>query len=195
MDIDRDLWLRGQQRLPRYRLSDAARLAGISRPRARAWLGRSMGAGVSFLDLVELHAVQAFLAAGVRMKQLRAAVGGLDYPLAKRSFYADPTAPARAILAAHIGSQADGVIAQLAGRFAFDADGTAELYYPTEDRSVELTPFRGFGCPVLRGRSLKTAVLAGMARAGDAVELLASLYDTSEQEVEAAVRFERGLEA
>lgn len=55
---------------------------------------------------------------------------------------------------------------------------------------VVVDPQIAFGCPVLAGRSVPTAVLADRFKAGDSLSQLAEDYDTSPQQIEEALRCE-----
>jgi uncharacterized protein (DUF433 family) len=59
-----------------------------------------------------------------------------------------------------------------------------------EPAPVEIDPRVAFGRPVLIGRGVPTAVLADRFKAGDSLADLAEDYDTSTENIEAAIRSE-----
>jgi uncharacterized protein (DUF433 family) len=72
-----------------------------------------------------------------------------------------------------------------------DEHAVPRLLHPVPDvPEVEVDPLRGFGEPVVRGRGVRTEVIAELVRAGDSPEMIADLYDLERREVDAAVRYE-----
>lgn len=72
-----------------------------------------------------------------------------------------------------------------------DTDLVAERVKPHSDiADVVIEPLRQFGEPVIRGRNVRTDVIAEQFRAGESLEGLAEIYDISTAKIEAAVRYE-----
>jgi len=68
-------------------------------------------------------------------------------------------------------------------------DGIAERLRPLPDvKHVVMDPLRQFGEPVVR--SVRTEVIAEQVRAGDPIAMIASLYELTTEQVEAAIRYE-----
>lgn len=57
---------------------------------------------------------------------------------------------------------------------------------------VEIDPRRGYGDPVIRGRSVPTSVIRELVRAGEPIESIAESYSLTTEQIEAALRFELG---
>jgi uncharacterized protein (DUF433 family) len=70
-------------------------------------------------------------------------------------------------------------------------DQVAERVKPHPDISdVVVEPLRQFGEPVIRGRGVRTEVIAEQFRAGESLEAIAEIYELPIRMVEAAVRYE-----
>jgi uncharacterized protein (DUF433 family) len=62
---------------------------------------------------------------------------------------------------------------------------------PVSDvQEVVLDPLVAFGEPTLRGRGVRTEVIAELVRAGDSTDSIAETYELGREQVEAAVRYE-----
>jgi uncharacterized protein (DUF433 family) len=73
-----------------------------------------------------------------------------------------------------------------------DEDGVVRRLKPLpEIAEVVIDPLRQFGEPVLRDRGVRTEVIAEQIAAGESMAAIARLYDLTEQQVEAALAFER----
>lgn len=73
----------------------------------------------------------------------------------------------------------------------FNDAGVVEWIQPEKELDqVRMHPQRQFGVPAVR--SVPTAVIAEMYRAGDGIDLIASLYNLTADQVEQALRYELG---
>jgi len=219
---------------PTYTAAGIGRLAGMSPDRVRRWLrgyGRSWGREVrpqpsavrpegpmraryaSFLELVDLLFVKAFLDHGVGLRHLRRALGeaadllGTQH-FARQTFFTEGRRvyleirgrESRALLEL----QTDGqwviapVIVDLAKRIHFDpASEVARRWYPRgQSGYVVVDPAIGFGQPTLTGRGIRTSQIHDLYQAeGEDVAVVCRWWGLSRKEVEAAVDFEQRLAA
>lgn len=201
-------WVRG------YRFKGRDGRPSSSRPVFEADWEIRAGAPVtlSFLDLIEMLFVKAFLDEGVSMPTIRkAAVEGarlfqVKHPFCVKRFETD----GRDIFVsvereAHderlvdlVRKQAvfNQVIGPLLHRLKFDVAGVASTWWPRgESFPVVLDPSRSFGAPIVPRRGVPTRVLAGPVIAGDPADFVARMYQVSVREVDSAVTFERELAA
>jgi uncharacterized protein (DUF433 family) len=206
-------------RLPVYSLSEAARLVGVARSKAQRWMRgytRQTPAGprlsepiiaadardaVSFLDLVELRFVAAFVSAGVSVQTIRKVLEETkdlepDHPFSRQTFYTDGKAifikSLGRILESGSGGQYAMLIDQVFKRFDF-TDGQVSVYYPADDRSVRISPAHSFGAPTVAGTSIRTAVLYDAYIAEGSREAVAEWFGLSLGNVEAAIDFESSI--
>lgn len=72
-----------------------------------------------------------------------------------------------------------------------DGDQVIRRLRPVSDvQEVVLDPLVAFGEPTLRGRGVRTEVIAELVRAGDSTDSIAETYELGREQVEAAVRYE-----
>lgn len=219
-----------------YTGREAALLSGLRTERVNRWVrGYSFmtGSGVrsgsppvfaadrsidgplalSFLDLVEILFVKAFLEHGVSMRTIRmAAVEGgkifkVKHPFCLKRFETD----GRDIFASVAKNSGDEAIVNLVSpqtvfpkvirplfkQIEYDvASDMAAVWWPRgRDFPVVLDPARAFGTPIVAKRGVPTHVLAGPVEAGDSPELVAKWFEVPVGDVKAAIEFERALAA
>jgi uncharacterized protein (DUF433 family) len=216
-----------------YSVPEAAALTGISTGRIRRWfLGykfkalrgeRKMprllapeypidevGLHLSFLDLVEVRVVDAFLRFGVGWRELRSAaqVGaelfGTAHPFSTVGFKTDgrrlfADVPKRAGEAALVQVRdRQQVFRQVVGPILIDLDFRGEIahrWWPLgKQRLVMLDPEFAFGAPVTAQSGVPVRVLAEHA-ARSSVESTARWFEVSKREVRDAVAFQDRMAA
>ena len=196
---------------PIYEAAEVGRWAGLRPSLVRRWL-RSAPSGerrahASFLDLIDLLFAGPFLARGLRLRQLRAALDeaghllGIDH-FASRDFFTDghgiflrTRTYGNAILRLLSDGQwvaADDIV-DLSGSIDFDeGSGLAERWYPSGiDGLIVIDPLMAGGRPSIDGRSVSTAdVHAAFVDGGRSVASACARLGLDTGEVEAAVLFE-----
>ncbi len=216
-----------------YTISEASRLTRIPVARMRRWLqgynyridgqarrsepiieptfGLIDGvAAMSFLDLIEIRFVNAFLEQGVAWTDLRPAykkaaeIVRHQRPFSTREFKTD----GRRILTEMVGADRRVVLDVAAGQLGFwpviapfykqlDFDANeASRWWPLPDRKVVIDPKRSFGQPIVARDGIPTRTLyrAYLAE-NESVAEVASWYGISRQSVNAAIEFEKRLAA
>ncbi len=223
-----------------YNVSEAARLTHISTARLRRWLrgydygkndDRRYSAPVvrrdieeidghiafSFLDLIEVRFIDAFLRQGVKWREIRAAASAASemlensHPFSSRRFISD----GKSIFAEIVNSATDPALIHLSKQqfvikevlapsllkgLEFEEDVLVR-WRPRGGRDpVILDPQRAFGQPIIEKSGVPTYVLACAFDAeggeeGNAANTVARYFDVSKREVTAAVEFERQLAA
>lgn len=194
-----------------YDATEVGRWAEIRPSLVRRWL-RSAPSGArrsraSFLDLIDVLFVTPFLARGLRLRQLRAALDearhllGVDH-YASREFFTDGHGVflrTRTYGDAVLRLLSDGRwiaaedILGIASSIDFDdGSGLAERWYPSGiDELIVIDPCIAGGRPAIDGRSLSTAdVHAAFVDAGRSVRDACAHLRLEAKEVEAAVLFE-----
>jgi uncharacterized protein (DUF433 family) len=166
---------------------------------------------LSFLDLVEILFVRAFLAQGVSMRTIRCAategarIFDVKHPFCLKRFETD----GRGIFAQVAKDAGDEAIVNLVSsqtvfprvirplfkQIEYDVvTELASVWWPRgREVPVVLDPARAFGTPIVAQRGVPTHVLAGPVEAGDSPELVAKWFEVPVAEVRAAVEFERSL--
>jgi uncharacterized protein (DUF433 family) len=166
---------------------------------------------LSFLDLVEILFVKAFLDQGVSMPTIRrAATEGsklfkVQHPFCLKRFETDGR-DIFASIARDVGEDAilnlvsqqttfPKVIRPLFKQIDYDVvTEMAAVWWPRgRNVPVVLDPTRAFGTPIVARRGVPTHVLAGPVEAGDPPELVAKWFEVPVRDVQAAVEFERSL--
>ncbi len=214
-----------------YPVSQVTRLTGIPSPRIRRWIkgydfrggaGRSAPiwktqlpvvdkkAALSFLDLLELRFVDAFLTAGVSLAKIRKAAEmaadlvGHDHPFSTNTFRTDgkrifgelthQETGAKSMIDLHSAQLgvAEFIIPSLTASIVFDADtGRASRWHPApEAPRVVLDPAREFGQPIIEDAGIQTATLVDAWKVEGSIERVATIFDLRREQVEEAVRFE-----
>ena len=194
-----------------YEAAEVGRWAGQKPSRVRRWL--RMGTSgrrsthASFLDLIDVLFVTPFLARGLRLRQLRAALDeaghllGVDH-YASRDFFTDghgiflsTRTYGDAVLRLLSGGRwvAAEDIVDIGAGIEFDAgSGAAERWYPCgPDGLVVIDPCLAGGRPSVDGRAMPTAeVHAAFMDHGRSVAAACARLGLDAGEVEAAVLFE-----
>ncbi len=219
-----------------YTLAEASRLTGVSSPRIRRWIkGYSFKSGedvhssppvwrsqlplidqkiaLSFLDLIEVRFVDAFLEYGVSWKTIRLAAQRAkemyqqDHPFVTKDFKTD----GRNIFAEVVRDSGEKLLLDLVkSQYAFERVISPSLYkglefseagdltrwWPMGKRhSVVIDPQRAFGKPIVSKEGVPTSVLAKAFRIEKSAERVASWYEVSVPSVRAAVQFEEKIAA
>lgn len=218
-----------------YSIRDASRISGGSAPRIRRWargyrykiggeIRRSPAVwdadlppidgvhSLSFLDLLEVRFIDAFLGAGLGWKKLRTAADAakalLDttHPFSTRSFKTD----GRTIFADIVGEKGNGILLDLVrSQYAFNQVVSPSLYkgiefapndtplrwWPMGKRSqVVIDPSRAFGQPITSREGVPTAVLAQAVSAEGSIDRVARWFDVNPSAIRSAMKFEEKLE-
>jgi uncharacterized protein (DUF433 family) len=166
---------------------------------------------LSFLDLVEILFVRAFLEQGVSMPTIRRAalegarIFNVTHPFCLKRFETDGRG-IFANIAKDAGDEAivnllnsqtvfPKVIRPLFKQIEYDVvSEMAAAWWPRgRDVPVVLDPTRAFGTPIVEDRGVPTHVLAGPVEAGDSPALVAKWFEVPIGDVRAAVEFERSL--
>ena len=214
-----------------YSVSEAARLSGVQPARIRRWVrGYSFSSGsgtrssppafdgdlkpihgaiaLSFLDLIEIRFVDAFLRAGVGWPTLRRArreasrLIGSEHPFCTNTFCTD----GKRIFAdmAKIRDE-PGIVEVIVRQHYFEAivrpilvgleftpDDMLMRWWPLgARRQVVLDPTRGFGTPIVNREGVPTDVLFQALRAGNSRETVCSWYRVGASSLSDAEEFER----
>lgn len=167
------------------------------------------GSRLSFRNLVEVHVLSSIRGERIPLPKVREAIGLLrqwhdtDHPLADVQLHADATdlfvRHLDAFLAVTRGGQAaiGPVVDRYMKRIERDEAGLLERLYPFvdgDDRIVAIDPRRRFGKPYLVGAGVETSAVLSRYRAGDSIAALARDFDTTEDEIKGALRFESALQ-
>lgn len=220
-----------------YSPAEAERLARVSRHRIRRWTrgytyrykgevrytppiiaGDSRQTSndaplLTFLDLLEVRFLNAFLDHGVSWKAIRIAalnarmLLGRHHPFSTRIFKTD----GHTILAEIVKGTADKVLLDLVKKqyvFAqivapylyegieFNAFDDPERWWPLGKRyAVVIDPERGFGAPIVARSGVPTRILANAVKSERSLEFVAKWYEVTLREVRDAVKFEAQLPA
>jgi len=220
-----------------YSLAEAERLIKIPRRRISRWtrgytyrykgeahytppliagdVERSVDKGpiLSFLDLLEVRFLDAFLVYGVSRKAVRIAalhareLLGRHHPFSTRIFKTD----GHSIFAEIVrGTDDKHLLDVVKNQFVFariispslyegvefDASNDPQRWWPLgKKHTVVIDPERGFGAPIVAGSGVPTQVLADAVKAEGSIEFVAKWYEVSVREVRDAVLFEKRLAA
>src|SRR3989442_12061269 len=220
-----------------YAVPEAARLTHVSTWRIRRWLrgytfqtrsGQHASQPVitsampaidgvltlSFLDLLEVRLVDAFLEAGVRWRTIRearekAAESLGPYPFSRGRFVTDGRTilePLARGAARNDRAFADVVTGQVTFREAIAPylatlkfspnDDQAQEWWPLgKKRAIVLTPHRGFGQPIVARGGVPTNIPPRSHRAERSFPRVARWFEVSERAVRDAVEYEATLAA
>lgn len=211
--------------VPTYGIREAAHYLRLPRATLHQWVsGGSHRRSVitpaqtappvlSFWNLVE-----AYVLAGITrhhrvpLRSVRRALNyveeqsGLDRPLINQDFLTDRRSLFVEQFGRLVNASKQGQVAMRRlldaslERIERDPQGLALRLFPwsggpEEERAVEIDPRRSFGRLVIAGTGVPTAVIAGRMRAGESIEHLARDYKLPQSKIEAAVRWELGVQA
>lgn len=219
-----------------YSVPEASKISGVSPSRIRRWArGYQYRIGgekrssppiwqndlppidgiisLSFLDLLEIRFIDAFLQAGIGWKRLRIAADtaknllNTSHPFSTKSFKTD----GRTIFADIVEENGERILLDLVrSQYAFNQVISPSLYKGIEFApndtplrwwpmgkvsQVVIDPTRAFGQPIVNRAGVPTAVLAEAVEAEDSVERVARWFEVKPSEVRTAIKFEEQLEA
>lgn len=201
-------WLRGYE----YSYGDAVR------GQPPVLRGQSVGSSyASFLDLVDLLFVKRFLDYGVSLQKVRRALDeargllGTDH-FARQTFFTDGRSIFLRLQEGGAGCRGDAilelmsggqwviapVIRELARQIEFESPkGLARRWYPLgRNQPVVLDPMVAYGAPSIVGRGVKTTNIHDLFVAeGESLASVRAWWGLSDDEIQAAVDFERQLAA
>ena len=212
-----------QQRLtiPAYRVGEAASYAGVKPQTVSAWhrlkqdgqrrtlSAKEQGAGLSFLQLIELAVVADMRAAGVKLKEVERArsyfkeTTGLEFPFAQLRFKTDGAdiladfetadgkiAKGKLVAANHQGQLIwSDIIAKRFKEFQYGEHGEVLKWKVAGvDKPIEIDPRLSFGAPQVSG--IRTAILKSRWLGGEEVDELADDFSISEGDILEALLFE-----
>jgi uncharacterized protein (DUF433 family)/DNA-binding transcriptional MerR regulator len=167
-------------------------------------------AALSFLDLLELRFIDAFLTAGVSLSKIRKAAEmaadlvGHDHPFSTNTFRTDgkrifgelthQKTGKKAMIDLHDAQLgvAEFIIPSLTASIVFDeGTGRASKWRPApEAPAVVLDPAREFGQPIIDDVGIQTATLVDAWKAEGSIDRVAKNFDLRADQVEQAIRFE-----
>jgi uncharacterized protein (DUF433 family) len=214
-----------------YAPSEAARVSRLETKRVRRWLGgynfrsskgelRHSGPvfprehdgetlALTFMDLVEVLYVRAFIQLGVNMRKIRLvhqdarAEFHVQHAFAVKKFESDGCSIFYRFT--HRGDRKleDRYTKQLVNRIVFDplmkkleygATGAAARYWPMGKNSpVVLDPRLAFGEAILAKSRVPTRVIYLATRSGESTQRIAHWYKIDLSEAEAAIEFEKSI--
>jgi uncharacterized protein (DUF433 family) len=169
---------------------------------------------VTFLDLIEIRFVDAFISAGVRWKTLRDAYASTQaalgpHPFSRERFVTDgrrifqdfaERGSARldhAFADAVSGQTIFGVaLAPYLATLKFNNEDLASEWWPLgKKRRVVLNPARSFGQPIVSREGVPTATLAKAFKADPSITHISRWFEVEERSVRDAIEFEDSLAA
>ncbi len=217
-----------------YTIAEASRLTGVSRGRIRRWMGgyrygssddRRTSPPVfvgqlphlegfialSFLDLIEVRFVDAFLSHGVTWRVLRLSharareITGTGHPFCTRAFRTDGKSVFTEV-SRNLGESA--ILDLFQNQFGFMRvispylkglefeDQVVTRWWPLgRTQPVVIDGTRSFGQPIVFKEGVPTAVLSRAYLVEDSVERVANWFEVEKRSVRAAIKFESQLAA
>ena len=167
---------------------------------------------LTFPELVELMFIQGLLRSGLSWPKVRDAsrvaarlLEGEPHPFATSRWFHDAAAlylrlgmehdePLLVEVAGHGQLTMEPVLRPYLQQLEFGSDGRATRWYPRGTASsVVVDPKRAFGMPILDRGGVPTETLAGLHRAGDSPQEIASAFGLDEVDVQEAIAFEASL--
>lgn len=196
-------------RLPRSTVQAWVRSRGGPAPFRRVIIpddGR--GTLLSFRNLVEIHVLSALRQYQLPLPRIRGALGFMrehfetEHPFADRDISTDRVDIFVQYLDSWIAVTGGGqlalkpVIERYLERIERDQKGLLRRLYPflgerDARRIVAIDPRCKFGRPYLVDAGVETAIIASRYHAGDGIAALAADFDTTKDQIEGALRFER----
>lgn len=172
---------------------------------------------LTFIELIELRYIRAFLRAGVSWKTVKEAANvaarmfNTSHPFAMRRLYVDP----KAVFAGVEDEDGREVLIQLVGygqhampsiikpyldELEFDVNDVANRWWPMgRTGGVVIDPQHSFGAPIVDGTGIRTQTLSDAYRAelnrykDRTAEHVAWMYNIRPVQVESALRFRTWL--
>jgi len=218
-----------------YSPSEVSRLVGLTPSRIRRWIqgyrftyetkeGRRRSASgpvvqsdlprvknllaLSFLELIEVYVVGAFLQRGVRMSTVRLASRrgmekfGTPHPFANRRFKTDgrwifveleeeATQEKLLLELSRLQYAMPEILNEYLDAIEFDAgtDLAVQWWPQGREAPIVLDPRVAFGSPVIAGTRIPVQTISDAFRAGETVESLGYWYNLTGEEVQAAINF------
>ncbi len=217
-----------------YTIAEASRLTGVSSGRIRRWMegyehgssenrrkSLSIFAGqlprsddfiaLSFLDLIEVRFVDAFLSHGVNWKVLRVTddrareITGTDHPFGTRKFRTNGQS-----IFTRVGRdlRESAVLDLLQNQLGFSRvispflkglefhDQIVTRWWPLGRRQpIVIDGARSFGQPIIFKEGVPTAILNRAYQVEDSIDRVASWFEVEKRSVRAAVKYESKLAA
>ena len=166
------------------------------------------GSRLSFRNLIEVHVLSSLRDYRIPLPRIRKAIGylrnefGTDHPLADVGLSTDHRDIFVRYLDFLIAVTKEGqvafrpVIERYLDRIERDEEGLFRRLYPfvtqaDTDRFIAIDPRRKFGRPYLVGAGVETSAIASRYRAGETVIDLAEDFETTKEQIEGALRFEK----
>jgi uncharacterized protein (DUF433 family) len=164
---------------------------------------------ISFLDLIEVRFVDAFLKQGISWKLIRKAeekgreAFNTTHPFATNRFRSD----GRTVLATvdHQGCSRlldiiksqrvfDSIVQPFIQRIDFADDGRPMVWWPlATSKRVVIDPLRCFGQPIVSSEGVPTHILFAARKSGQTLGEISQWYEVEKPSVQAAIRFEKQL--
>jgi len=221
MTTQTDQYWRERLTIPAYRVGEAASYAGVKPQTVSAWhrlrqdgqrrtlSAKEQGAGLSFLQLIELAVVADLRSAGVKLKEIERArtyfkaTTKLEFPFAQLKFKTDGAdvladfetsdgkiAEGKLVAANHQGQLMwSDMIAKRFREFHYGEHGEVLKWKVAgEDKPIEIDPRLSFGAPQVGG--IRTAILKSRWVGGEEVDDLADDFSIAENDVVEALLFE-----
>lgn len=209
---------------PRYTYAEADRIAGITRGTSKRWLkgyqfptsfgirsrvpvpgARPIEPGVSFLELVEVAAIDQLRSLDLPLTRIRKIVEDaqrifdverplvtLRFKVGGRSVFVQDTEESLVSLSGTKRLRAwDQILAPFLDTVDYGANEVAARWWPMgRDHQVVVDPEYGFGQPVLDGTGIRTEIIWEQLLAGGGRDEIAFDFGLSPHLVEQAIRFE-----
>jgi uncharacterized protein (DUF433 family) len=217
-----------------YSIPDASRISGVSTSRIRRWArGYQYKVGnetrqspavweadlppidgvfsLSFLDLLEVRFIDAFLDAGLGWKKLRLAADtakellGTTHPFSTQSFKTD----GRTIFAEFVEETGERILLDLVrSQYAFNQVVSPSLYkgiefspndapirwWPMGKRSqIVIDPLRAFGQPITSREGVPTKTLVEAVAAEGSIDRVSHWFAVKPSAIRAALKFEEQI--
>ena len=214
--------------VPRYGYAEADRLAHVRAGTSKRWtrgysyqsaagervrkppVGKtdsSVGAAVSFADLIEVAAIRGLLALDLTLPQIRKVVMNCrkrfesERPLLTHRFrvgggdvFVEGSQELVDVLHGPRTAWSE-VLDPFLATIDYQ-DGWAQRWWPAGRSSqVVLDPQFGYGLPVVDGTGVRTEILVERGDAGDSIDQIAADFGVSTESVRDALKYERSLTA
>ena len=163
---------------------------------------------ISFLDLIELFFIDAFMKHGVNLKTIRKAYqrairhAGVEHPFSTKKFKTDGK-----IILAQVNDETllniindQFAIKKILDPFLFDAfdfedDVVNRLWPMGKNRQIVIDPSRSFGKPIVNNEGVQVEVLFRAYNTEKSINEVAKWFDVSNESVRDAVDYYQNLAA